>query len=57
MFELHEIDGKHYLKLFYKTDLEKEAAKICDMPLDEFKEKHKDVIPTGSYEDECSLKK
>lgn len=57
LFELHETNGTHTLKIFYKKTDEADlldvpnCGKSC--PLDKFQIIYNDIIPTKSYSEEC----
>lgn len=65
MFELHEFEGKYYLKIFYREDDSKKrytiakvtsARLLCECLLDDFKQNNEDVLPTKDPNKECISK-
>lgn len=56
MFELHKIQGKHHVKIFYREGHSKQAELLHESPLDEFKVKYRHVMPTETFEKECIVK-
>lgn len=56
LFELHEFDGKYFVKIFYRDDEKKDARLLCESSLDDFYVSNRDIIPIGGYKEECDLK-
>lgn len=58
LFELRELNGKHFVQVFYKNSTEPQLLDIPNCgthcPLETMFEVYKDVIP-GNWEEECRL--
>lgn len=53
MFELHKIQGKHHVKIFYREGDKQPAELLYQSSLEDFETKYHDVIPSGDYDTEC----
>lgn len=53
MFELHNIQGKYHVKIFYRNDDKKPAKLLYESTLDAFKANYRHIMPAKSFDDEC----
>lgn len=64
MFELHRVNGKFHIEIFYKRDRGADKVQLQPLvipncgpkcPLNKLNDIYRDVIPTGDFETECRL--
>lgn len=61
MFELHEADGEHFIKIFYRKAPTKNVLPLyipkCGYKcsLEKILKLYEAVIPTKSYDEECQI--
>lgn len=62
MFEMHQLNGKCYLQIWYKKSSTSEKAELLNIPncgtscpLKKMYELYADILPTIAYETACQI--